>query len=153
MFSARTKSWIKVYIAGGSIIGGGLWAFNNLVPTPEQLLAEFSPEMREKHYREKELREMEQRELIKIVIKTMKSDDPIWKTGPIKSPWERDSLIVDKAQEKQMDVFKEQRDQSLELKELHRIREELNKIRQDSAQKTQEVVEEKKKQSWFGRFF
>lgn len=96
---------------------------------------------------------MEQRELIKIVKKTMKSDDPIWKTGPIKSPWERDSLIVDKAQEKQMDVFREQRDQSLELKELHRIREELNKIREESANKTNEVVEEKKKQSWFGRFF
>ena len=153
MFSTKVKAWIKVYVAGGAIIGSGFWLYNNVVPTPEQLLEEFSPELREKYYREKELRELEQRELIKIVKKTMKSNDPIWKTGPIKSPWERDSLIVDKAKEQQQDTFKEEREQSLELKELRKIREELKKIRTESTKETEEIVNEKRKQSWFGKIF
>ncbi|XBW37044.1 hypothetical protein QEN19_002624 [Hanseniaspora menglaensis] len=153
MFSAKVKAWIRVYVAGGTIIGAGFWLYNNVVPTPEELLEEFSPELREKYFREKELRELEQRELIKIVKQTMKSNDPIWKTGPIKSPWERDSLIVDKVKEQQQDTFKSEREQSLELKELKRIREELSKIRNESAKQTEDIVNEKRKNSWFGKIF
>lgn len=153
MFTPKVKAWLKVYATGAAIIGSGVWLYNNVVPTPEKLLEEFSPELREKYFREKELRELEQRELIKIVKKTMKSNDPIWKTGPIKSPWERDSLIVDKAKEQQQDAFKEEKGQSLELKELQKIRSELEQIRMKSAKETEEIVNEKRKQSWFGKFF
>lgn len=87
--------WARVWVTGGAIIGTGLLLFKYTVPTDEQLIARFSPEIRADYERNKALRQREQQELMKIVQETAKSDDPIWKTGRIMSPFEKDTRGVD----------------------------------------------------------
>lgn len=64
-------------------------------PTDEELIARFSPEVRANYEKNKLLRQKEQEELMKIVRQTSQSNDPIWKTGKIASPFEKDTRGVD----------------------------------------------------------
>ncbi|EGW30904.1 uncharacterized protein SPAPADRAFT_68133 [Spathaspora passalidarum NRRL Y-27907] len=82
--------WARVYFAGGCIIGTGVLLYNTIRPSEEDLIASFSPEVRRDYERNKALRELEQQRLMEIVKQTAKSDEPIWKTGPIGSPFEKD---------------------------------------------------------------
>ncbi|RLV94016.1 Assembly factor CBP4 [Spathaspora sp. JA1] len=81
--------WARVYLAGGLIIGTGVLLYNTIRPSEEDLIASFSPEVRREYERNKELRELEQQKLMEIVKKTAESNEPIWKTGPIGSPFEK----------------------------------------------------------------
>ncbi|KAG7663618.1 CBP4 [[Candida] subhashii] len=82
--------WARVYFAGGCITGLGFWLWYNIRPTDEELIAAFSPEVRANYERNKEARLLEQQKLMEIVKKTSASNDPIWMTGPIGSPFEKD---------------------------------------------------------------
>lgn len=82
--------WARVYFAGACIIGTGVLLFKYNTPTDEELIARFSPQVRAEYEKSRELRQLEQQELMKIVQKTAASNDPIWKTGPIGSPFEKD---------------------------------------------------------------
>lgn len=73
----------------------GVVLFKYTVPTDEQLIASFSPEVRADYEKNRRLRQEEQKALMEIVKKTAALNDPIWKTGSIKSPLERDGRNVD----------------------------------------------------------
>jgi surfactin synthase thioesterase subunit len=79
-----------VYFAGGCIIGTGVLLYIYTTPTDEELIASFSPEIRADYEKNRELRQREQMEVMKIAQKTSKSNDPIWKTGSIGSPFEKE---------------------------------------------------------------
>lgn len=79
-----------MYFAGGCIIGTGVLLYIYTTPTDEELIASFSPEIRADYEKNRELRQQEQMEVMKIAQKTAKSNDPIWKTGPIGSPFEKE---------------------------------------------------------------
>lgn len=81
--------WAKVYAMGGGIIGSGVLLYKYSRPTDEELISRFSPEVRREYESNKRLRQEEQRQLMKIVQESSGSKDPIWKTGPLESPFER----------------------------------------------------------------
>lgn len=87
--------WARVWVTGFSIVGTGVLLYNYTVPTDEELIAKFSPEIRANYERNKALRQKEQEELMKIARETAKSNDPIWMTGKIASPFEKDTRGVD----------------------------------------------------------
>lgn len=133
-------------MVGGSITGLGVVLFKFTTPTDEQLIAKMSPEVRAQYERERGLRRKEQEELIRIVKQTSASNDPIWMTGPIKSPLE--------ARGEQMKV-REQRERELADQ---RQQEELINIRKqiEEAQAKAHVENQKAEaasasgKSWFG---
>ena len=87
--------WVRVFAIGGAIAGSGFVLYAYTTPTDEQLIARFSPEVRANYEKNRLLRQREQQELMKIVQETSKSNDPAWKTGKIKSPFERDTRGID----------------------------------------------------------
>ncbi|OWB75542.1 hypothetical protein B5S31_g5455 [[Candida] boidinii] len=91
--------WKRSLISCGLIIGSGVLLFKYTTPTEEQLIARLSPELRADYEKNKELRRQEQKELMEIVKKTSASNDPIWKTGSLQSPWERTDLQNQKLDE------------------------------------------------------
>ncbi|WPK27071.1 hypothetical protein PUMCH_004443 [Australozyma saopauloensis] len=115
--------WAKVPFVGTLIIGTGVVLYNTIIPTDEDLIKLFSPEIRANYERNKALRQKEQEELMRIVQETAKSNDPIWKTGPIVSPWDKETKgkvtqlvntktfyqeIEDEKRKKEIDQAKEQ---------------------------------------------
>ncbi|AMD22801.1 HHR032Cp [Eremothecium sinecaudum] len=133
--------WFRVYAVGGIIIGSGVLLFKYTTPTDEELIERLSPELRQQYEREKNLRQAEQQTLMKIVQETAKSNDPIWKTGPIKSPFERDTSTL-----QNRDQFQKVKANEIQKEELERVRQELDMIRQKSQGKTKAVVDSK---SWW----
>lgn len=87
--------WVRVWSWGIGIVGTGVLLYTYTVPTEEELIARFSPEVRANYEKNKALRQKEQEELMKIARETANSNDPIWKTGKIASPFERDTRGVD----------------------------------------------------------
>lgn len=136
--------WLRVYAVGGAIIGTGLILFKYTTPTDEELVNSLSPELRLQYERERKLRQAEQQELMKIVQETAGSADPIWKTGPIQSPWDRST---DGARTREQ--FQRVKADQVQKEELQRIRQELEQIRHDSQNKTKEAAEN---QSWWKRW-
>ncbi|EER32735.1 hypothetical protein CTRG_03160 [Candida tropicalis MYA-3404] len=137
--------WARVYFAGGCLVGTGFLLYYTIRPTDEQLIASFSPEVREHYERNKELREAEQQKLMEIVKKTSSSNDPVWKAGPIGSPFE-----------------KEQRNLSMQLVDAELFHKEKfeNQQKQEIAKANLEVEEaerllseKKKKNSSWWKFF
>lgn len=122
--------WARVPLSGFLIIGTGVFLYYKIVPTDEELIKRFSPEVRAQYERNKELRQKEQQELMRIVQETAKSNEPIWKTGPITSPFEKDTrgkapVLVDrnaylqeKEQQKQAQEVDEAKAQYLETEKL-----------------------------------
>ncbi|KAK8440931.1 assembly factor cbp4 [Candidozyma auris] len=104
------RAWARVYVTGACIIGTGVLLFKYTVPTDEELISRFSPEIRADYERNKKLRQQEQQELMKIVKETYKSNDPIWKAGPIKSPFEKDGRGVDPHLVDKTSFFKNEED-------------------------------------------
>ena len=159
--------WAKVWAAGGAIVGAGVLLFEYTVPTKEQLIEQLSPELREQYERERELRQAEQRELMKIVQQTMKSNDPIWKTGSIRSPWERDAFVEDKGdsnndqpqqqqlvqQQDHFNEFHKIRSDQKQKDNLEKISQELEQIRIKSEERTREILEERRKNAPWYKFW
>lgn len=83
--------WAKIVVYGAGIVTSGVLLFKYTVPTDEELISRFSPEVRAQYEKNRALRQKEQEELMKIVQKTAASNDPIWKAGPIGSPFEKDT--------------------------------------------------------------
>ncbi|CAI2010787.1 hypothetical protein SEUBUCD646_0G04260 [Saccharomyces eubayanus] len=135
--------WLKVYAIGGAVIGGGALLFKYTTPTDEQLISQLSPELRLQYEREKNLRQAEQRALMKIVQETSQSDDPIWKTGPLQSPWERKGDNV-----QSRDHFAKVRAEEVQKEELSRIRNELSQLRSETEENTKKIVENKHGSWW-----
>lgn len=132
--------WVRVYIVGGSIVGSGLLLYKYSRPTDEELISEFSPEVRREYEANKKLREEEQRELIKIVQESANSKDPIWKTGPLQSPFERGNL----GSYSNNAVLERAKRQQLEKRE----QEEIDKVRQNiKALKEQQRQEKETKEA------
>ena len=140
MESSGFLRWGKVFAAGGSIILTGVLLFKYTTPTDEQLIQALSPELRLQYERERNLRQAEQQELMKVVQQTMKSKDPIWKTGTVDSPWERNGTQATK------DQFQRLKADQVQKEELERIRQELDKIRMESLDQTDMIVSKK---SWW----
>ncbi|KAG7827966.1 hypothetical protein KL920_004216 [Ogataea angusta] len=114
--------WKRSLITGGGIIGSGVLLYIFTTPTEEQLVAKLSPELRADYERNKELRRKEQEMLMEIVKQTAASNDPVWKTGPIVSPWDRDftpsreSLLVKRERFEKEQAEKKQREELERLK-------------------------------------
>ncbi|SCU82948.1 LAME_0C03444g1_1 [Lachancea meyersii CBS 8951] len=126
--------WLRVYAFGGAIIATGCVLFKYTTPSDEELIKALSPELRLQFERERQLRQAEQQELMNIVRETAKSQDPIWKTGSIDSPFERN------AGQQSRDQFQRLKAEEIQREELQRIRQELQQIRQESVEKTQQGV-------------
>lgn len=136
--------WLRVWAVGGAIIGAGALLFKYTTPTDEQLINSLSPELRLQYERERNLRQAEQKELMKIVKETSQSDRPIWDTGAIQSPWEKN---VD-PQSKGRQNFEQLKAEQVQKEELDRIRNELTQIREQTSSKTGEIVQGKNKSWW-----
>lgn len=137
--------WVRVCAVGGSIIGSGILLYKYSRPTDEELIGKFSPEVRREYEANKKLREEEQRELIKIVQKSSKSKDPIWKTGPLQSPFERGNLtsysnsaVLAKAERQQAERH--------EQEEIDKVRQKLQILKD---QQRQEEEAKKTSKSWW----
>lgn len=131
--------WARVWVTGGSIIGFGVLCFKYTTPTDEELIARFSPEVRANYERNKALRQKEQQELMLIARETAKSNDPIWKTGKIMSPFEKDGRGVDPKLVDAVQFFKDE--------EESRRREEVAQASAELAE-TEKLVKEKKSRWW-----
>lgn len=136
--------WLRVWAIGGVIIGGGALLYKYTTPTDEELINSLSPELRLQYERERKLRQAEQQELMKIVKETSQSDKPIWKTGAIQSPWEKNG----ETPVKNRDQFQRLKADQVQKEELHRIREELATIRQQTKTETGDIVNDKSKNWW-----
>lgn len=132
--------WTRVGVVGFSIIATGSLLFKYTVPTDEQLIAKFSPEIRAEYERNKEIRQKEQQELMKIARETAASDEPIWKTGRIKSPFEKDGRNTDP---KLVDIEKYNRERGDEFKKME------VEMAQQELREAEEL--ESKKKGWFSR--
>lgn len=88
------QRWMRAFGWGAGIIATGVLLFNYTVPTEEQLVAQFSPEIRAEYERNRHLRQREQMEVMQIARQTAASDQPIWKTGKIRSPLEKEGRGV-----------------------------------------------------------
>ncbi|BAO39500.1 Assembly factor CBP4 [Kluyveromyces marxianus] len=141
MSSSGFLRWGKVFAAGGSIVLAGVLLFKYTTPTDEQLIQALSPELRLQYERERNLRQAEQQELMKIVQQTMKSNDPIWKSGSVENPWEKDN-----GSRATKDQFQRMKADQVQKEELERIRQELGKIRTESLNETDKIVSKK---SWW----
>ena len=119
----------------------GVLLFKYTTPTDEQLIQALSPELRLQYERERNLRQAEQQELMKIVQQTMKSNDPIWKSGSVENPWEKDN-----GSRATKDQFQRMKADQVQKEELERIRQELGKIRTESLNETDKIVSKK---SWW----
>lgn len=89
------RAYLRGLLYGSGIIATGVILFKYTTPTDEELIARFSPEIRADYEKNKALRQQEQKELMELVKKTTASNDPIWKTGKIGSPFERDTRGMD----------------------------------------------------------
>lgn len=133
--------WKRFIIYGGGIIGTGVLLFKFTTPTDEQLIARLSPELKLDYLKNRELRRKEQEELIKLVKKTSASNDPIWRTGDLKSPWERDGSG------KSMLVVKEEFNKA-QAQELQKMEIEASKLAYENLLKQKEQQESKKRWFW-----
>ncbi|VEU22411.1 DEKNAAC103361 [Brettanomyces naardenensis] len=136
------SQWIRSLAWGGGIVGLGYVLFKFTTPTPEQLLAKMSPELRADVEKNRALRMKEQEELIKVVKETSKSNDPIWMTGSIANPWDKDfkktadSLLVKKQD------FERARAEEKQKKVLSALKEDIKKTEELEAK-------EKERRGWF----
>ncbi|KAH3679168.1 hypothetical protein WICMUC_001179 [Wickerhamomyces mucosus] len=133
--------WARVWAVGFAIVGTGVLLFKYTTPTEEELISRLSPELRQQYEREKQLRRKEQEELIKIVKETSASNDPIWKTGSIQSPWERGTERINLREKYEKELA-----QQNQMEEIERVRLELELAQAKTRERTDE---ERKKKSWF----
>ncbi len=125
--------WAKAIFWSSSIVALGFILLKYATPDSEKLLKEMSPDVRRQVEENKELRMKEQEELMKIVKKTAASKDPIWKTGPIKSPWDPDykrtaeSSLVSKQKLEKMKASEEQKAKLAKLKNQQALTEDIEK--------------------------
>lgn len=131
--------WARVWVTGFSIIATGVLLFKYTVPTDEELIARFSPEIRADYERNKALRQKEQQELMKIAQQTAQSSDPIWMTGKITLPFEKDT------RKKVTELVN--RDNFLAAKQLEQRKSEVESAKAQLAE-TEQLVSQQKK-SWF----
>ncbi|EDK42476.1 hypothetical protein LELG_00654 [Lodderomyces elongisporus NRRL YB-4239] len=133
--------WARVYFAGGCLVGLGVVLYKTIRPTDEELISRFSPEIRAEYERNKELRQKEQQRLMEIVKKTSASTDPIWKTGPIGSPLEKD----------QRNLSMQLVDQELfhKTKEEEKQKAEINKSVEEGKEVERLLRENKNQKSWW----
>lgn len=134
--------WARVGFVGASIITTGVLLFKYTTPSDEELIARFSPEVRRDYERNRELRQREQQELMKNAQLTAASNDPIWKTGRISSPWDKDTKNTD---QKLVDAVKFHQEKANEFKK------EQIELAQQELLETERIVAEKKKRffSWW----
>ncbi|CCC67252.1 hypothetical protein NCAS_0A06940 [Naumovozyma castellii] len=143
--------WLKVYALGGVIIGSGVLLFKYTTPSDEQLIKSLSPELRLQYEKERNLRQAEQEELMKIVRNTAESKDPIWKTGPIQSPWERNPAGTSEngnGIQNIDDHFQRLNAEKAQREELDRIRQKMDTLKQDSQRKTESIINGRTKSWW-----
>lgn len=133
--------WARVYAAGFGIVMTGVLLFKYTTPTEEELINSLSPELRAQYEREKGLRRREQEELIKIVKQTSASNDPIWMTGPIKSPWDKDNKMVNLKEKYEKELAEKNQSDELE-----RVQRELELAQEKTRRETDEQL---KKRTWF----
>ncbi|ABN65190.1 predicted protein [Scheffersomyces stipitis CBS 6054] len=125
--------WARVYFAGSCIIGTGVLCFIYTTPTDEQLIASFSPEIREDYEKNKAYRQREQQELMEIVKKTSQSDEPVWKTGPIGSPLEKEQRNLNQ-QLIDYNQFEKKRAEEYQREQIDKAQEELLEVEKLAAQ-------------------
>ncbi|CEP22954.1 CBP4 [Cyberlindnera jadinii] len=133
--------WARVYAVGFGIVMTGVLLFKYTTPTEEELINSLSPELRAQYEREKGLRRREQEELIKIVKQTSASNDPIWMTGPIKSPWDKDNKMVNLKEKYEKELAEKNQSDELE-----RVQRELEIAQEKTRRETDEQL---KKRTWF----
>lgn len=131
--------WVRVFAVGGAITASGFLLYTFTTPTDEQLVARFSPEIRAEYERNRELRQREQQELMKIAKETSDSNEPIWRTGKIKSPFERDTRGIDP---KLVNIRNFEQEQALKYQQ-----EQLQKSTAQ-LQETEALLKEKKSKWW-----
>lgn len=139
--------WLRVYAVGGAIIGSGVLLYKYSRPTDEELINKFSPEVRREYERNKRLRQEEQRELMKIVQESAESKDPIWKTGPLESPFERGNKNSSYPNNTILERAKRQEVERREREEMDSMRQNLQTLQQQKQQGEDDRNDGKK--SWW----
>jgi hypothetical protein len=130
-----------VYATGFGIVMTGVLLYKYTTPTEEQLINSLSPELRAQYEREKGLRRKEQEELMKIVQQTAASNDPIWMTGPIKSPWDKDNKMENLKEKYEKELAEQD-----QMKELEKVQRELELAQEKTRKETDDQL---KKRTWF----
>lgn len=132
--------WARVWFVGISIVSSGVLLYKYATPTDEQLIAQFSPEVRQQYERNKELRRQEQLEVMRNAQLTSASTDPIWKTGNIKSPWGKENKganpnLIDPVK------FHQQKAEEFKREQVQKAEHDLNE--------TERLVQASKDKKWY----
>ncbi|KAH3661679.1 hypothetical protein OGAPHI_006529 [Ogataea philodendri] len=116
--------WKRSLLTGGGIIGTGVLLYIFTTPTEEQLVAKLSPELRADYERNKELRQREQQMLMEIVKQTAASNEPIWKTGSLVSPWDKEFQPSSESFLVKRERFEREQAEARQRQELERLKQE-----------------------------
>ncbi|KAK9388679.1 hypothetical protein V1515DRAFT_597671 [Lipomyces mesembrius] len=75
-----TLLYLKMLFAGTGIVGLGVVLYKNTVPTEEEVVAKFSPEVRQKYYQEKAFRDASEHDnkLYELIQSNAQSSRPAW---------------------------------------------------------------------------
>ncbi|CDK24954.1 unnamed protein product [Kuraishia capsulata CBS 1993] len=138
--SANYIMWKKFILYGGGIVGSGVLLYKFTTPTEEQLIARLSPELRAEYENNRQFRQQEQQELMKIVQETAASSEPIWKTGSIVSPWDRDPATQGLPKGTELLVKKQTFEKGIatarQLSEIEALKQEEERMAQASQEKS-----------------
>ncbi|KAK9365514.1 hypothetical protein V1509DRAFT_632862 [Lipomyces kononenkoae] len=72
--------YLKSLFVGSGIVGLGLYLYKNTVPTEEEIVSQFSPEVRQKYYQEKKFRDASEQDnkLYQLIQSNAQSSRPAW---------------------------------------------------------------------------
>ncbi|KAK9321191.1 hypothetical protein V1517DRAFT_327236 [Lipomyces orientalis] len=72
--------YVKMLFVGAGIVGLGVGLYRNTVPTEEEVVAKFSPEVRQKYYQEKAFRDASEHDnkLYELIQSNAQSSRPAW---------------------------------------------------------------------------
>ncbi|CUM63162.1 uncharacterized protein PRCAT00000729001 [Priceomyces carsonii] len=127
-------SWARVFLTGAGIIGTGVVLYKYTVPTDDQLIASFSPEIRAEYERDREFRQKEQQAVMDNARETAASDNPIWMAGKIKSPFDKDTRGMD-PQLVDYELFRKLKNDDFKQEQIKRAQEDLAETEKLSSKK------------------
>ncbi|KAK9235069.1 hypothetical protein V1525DRAFT_411085 [Lipomyces kononenkoae] len=80
--------YVKMLFAGTGIVGLGFYLYKNTVPTEEEVVSKFSPEVRQKYYQEKKFQDASEHDnkLYELIQSNAQSSRPAWMISETNEP-------------------------------------------------------------------
>ncbi|KAK9376656.1 uncharacterized protein V1513DRAFT_439313 [Lipomyces chichibuensis] len=133
-----TLLYLKMLFVGTGVVGLGVVLYSKTVPTEEEVVAKFSPEVRQKYYQEKAFREASEpdNKLYELVRSNAQSSRPVWMLSDTIEP----ACVIRERERASWSTAALNKAQMAAQKKMIEERERLRKMEKD---------EEKSKGKWF----